>query len=74
MCACAGPVVGLGRPDVGGRAQLAPGSLVIGAAAASVAVRLLAERIRHGVGSNRSTHIDTQTQSELNQHNTPVTN
>lgn len=45
-----GPVVGLWRPDVGGGAQLAPGPLVVGAAAPPVAVRLLAERVGHGVG------------------------
>lgn len=39
------PVVGLWWPDVGGRAQFAPGPLVVGAAASSVAVRLLTECI-----------------------------
>lgn len=40
-----GPVVGLRWSDVGGGAQFAPGPLVVGAAASSVAVRLLTERI-----------------------------
>lgn len=68
-----GPVIGLWRSDVGGGAQLAPGPLVVGAAASSVAVRFLTECIRHGVGPK-----DTETlksgQIALNQHNTPIIN
>lgn len=44
------PVIGLGGSDVGGGAQFAPGPLVVGAAASSVAVRLLTDCIRHDVG------------------------
>lgn len=43
------PVEVLRRPDVCRGAQLAPGPLVFGAAAPSVAVGLLAERVGHGV-------------------------
>ena len=51
------PVVVLRRSDVGRGAQLAPGPLVVvGAAASSVAVRLLAERVRHGVGPETRRH------------------
>lgn len=39
------PVIGLGGSDVGGGAQFAPGPLVVGAAASSVAVRLLTDCI-----------------------------
>lgn len=39
------PVEGLWRSDVGGGAQLAPGPLVISAAASSVAVCFLTERV-----------------------------
>lgn len=51
-----GPVVGLRGPDVGRGAQLAPGALVVGAAAPAVAVRLLAERVRHGVRPAHGEH------------------
>ncbi len=39
------PVVGLWWSDVGGGAQFAPGTFVVGAAASSIAVRFLTERI-----------------------------
>lgn len=75
------PVVGLWWSDVGGGAQLAPGPLVVGAAASSVAVRFLTERIWHGVGPKHATdsahapsgQITVET-GELNSHSTPIIN
>lgn len=50
------PVIGLRGSHVGGGAQFAPGPLVVSAAASSIAVRLLTERIGHGVSPKDTEH------------------
>lgn len=52
------PVIGLLWSDVSRGAQFAPGPLIVSAAASSIAVRLLTERIGHGVSPK-----DTDSQS-----------
>lgn len=59
------PVIGLWRPYVSRRAQFTPGPLVIGAAAPTVTVRFLTERIRHGVSPKDTTAQTNQDQFAL---------
>lgn len=67
------PVEVLRRPDVGRGAQLASGPLVFGAAAPPVAVGLLAERVRHGVGPGDTERRLCQDKSPLNRHDRQLT-